>query len=249
MVIIEYEAKNPENELFKEKDHLLNKLLHEKEIFKRQQWKLPPQIMNKKRTEEGEHTQYNEKFAQEHLKMKKRLEIDILKNNKRHEMCLGVYDHDENFAERTINRERYKLLAKQVIKLNQQKKIENEREKRLKRKEAEAKRKLAEKEARKEIKNMTLRELQEHRELEGEAKIIQNSTEEDEIVESKVKVFVPIDMKVRREFLKQDLYKEYQDTANNDVATNQKRMLMEGLMASNDKEVFTGKSIQGKELS
>jgi hypothetical protein len=41
---------------------------------------------------------------------------------------MGVYDCDENFAERAINRERYKILAKQVIKLNQQKKIEYERE-------------------------------------------------------------------------------------------------------------------------
>ena len=97
-MIKEYEAKRPENSLFRDEDNLLNRLLHEKEIFKRQCWTLPPQIMNKKRTPEDEHALYNEKFAQKHLKLKKRLEIDILKTNKRQDICMGVYHTDENYA-------------------------------------------------------------------------------------------------------------------------------------------------------
>ena len=79
--------------------------------------------------------------------------------------------------------------------------------------------------------------------------IVKNFVKEEEIVEKKVKVFVPIDQKVRREFLKQDAYKAYQEASTTDEATNQKRMVMECLMATNEKGVFTGKSIKGKSLS
>jgi len=39
--------------------------------------------MNKKRTCEKDHAIYNDKFKEKHMQRKKRLEIEILKNNKR----------------------------------------------------------------------------------------------------------------------------------------------------------------------
>lgn len=63
-----------------------------------------------------------------HLQRKKILEIEQMKANKRQEFVLGVYNNEDDTLERKINRERYKVLAKQMVKFAKLKEIEAEYE-------------------------------------------------------------------------------------------------------------------------